>query len=100
MNSKNLNSKPNYAEFSDPKLAAIYNTTGKHPETEKAFFLNFAQKISAQKFLDIGCGSGLLTLEFAKLGYQMVGIEPAKAILEVAKKSPNAEKSLGLKATL
>lgn len=42
--------------------------------------------------MDIDCGTGLLTLEFAKLDYEVVSIEPFKSMLEVAKTSPNAEK--------
>lgn len=84
--------KPNYAEFSNPKLAAIYNATNQHYTEEKQFYLNFAREIQAQKIIDIGCGTGLLTLALADLGYEMVGIEPAKAMLDVANQSPSASK--------
>lgn len=32
------NNKSNYLEFSNPKLAVIYNTTRQHSPIEKAFF--------------------------------------------------------------
>lgn len=83
---------PNYAEFSNPKLAAIYNATNQHYVEEKHFYLDFAKHIQAKKIIDIGCGTGLLTLALADLGYEVVGVEPAKAMLDIAKTSLYAEK--------
>jgi ubiquinone/menaquinone biosynthesis C-methylase UbiE len=80
--------KSNYAEFSNPKLASIYNGFNQHYPLEKEFYLNLAKDISAQKIIDVGCGTGLLTLELAKLGYKMVGVEPAKSMLEIAYQNP------------
>jgi SAM-dependent methyltransferase len=84
--------KPNYAEFSNPKLAAIYNAVNAHYSIEKQFYLNFASEIKAKKIIDLGCGTGLLTLSLAGLGYEMIGVEPAKAMLDIAKQSLDADK--------
>lgn len=35
--------------------------------------------------LDLGCGTGLLARTLAMQGHQVVGVEPAKAMLEIAK---------------
>ncbi len=40
---------------------------------------------SGKRALDIGCGGGLLAEEFAQLGCQVTGIDPAPAAIEVAK---------------
>jgi len=48
------------------------------------------------KILDIGCGTGRHILEFARKGYQVVGIDIAKDWLKIAKK---AAKSQGLDIT-
>jgi len=79
-------SKPNYAEFSDPRLVAIYNTVCPLDGYEK-FYIELAKKLSVKIIIDIGCGTGLLTCELAKEGYQMIGVEPARLMLEVARKS-------------
>jgi 2-polyprenyl-6-hydroxyphenyl methylase/3-demethylubiquinone-9 3-methyltransferase len=38
-----------------------------------------------KKLLDIGCGGGFLSEEFAKEGYEVTGIEPAASSLEAAR---------------
>lgn len=87
MNSTN----PDYAEFYDPRLVAIYNTVCPLDGYEK-FYVELARKISAKTIIDIGCGTGLLTCELAKQGYQMIGVEPSKLMLDVARKSPCGDK--------
>lgn len=85
-----MSDKPDYKEFSDPRLVAIYNTICPLDGYEK-FYLALAKKLSAKKIVDIGCGTGLLTTELAKQGHQMTGIEPSRLMLEVAKKSQFGE---------
>ncbi len=82
-----LNIEPDYSEFYDPRLVAIYNTVCPLDGYEK-FYLDLAKKLSANIIIDIGCGSGLLTCELVKLGHKMIGIEPSKFMLELARKSP------------
>ena len=45
-----------------------------------------------QKGLDIGTGNGNLALSFGRRGCQMIGIDPAKKLLEEGKKRAKAEK--------
>jgi SAM-dependent methyltransferase len=79
--------KQNYAEFYDPRLVAVYNTVCPLDGYEQ-FYLKLAEELSATTIIDIGCGTGLLTCELAKHGYYMIGIEPAKLMLDAARKSP------------
>ncbi len=79
--------KPDYAEFNNPRLVAIYNTICPLDGYEK-FYLKLAKDLSAKTIIDIGCGTGLLTCELAKFGYQIIGVEPSKLMLDVARKSP------------
>lgn len=83
--------KYEYAEFLDPRLVAIYNTVCPLDGYEK-FYLELAKKLSAKTIVDVGCGTGLLTCELAKQGYTLIGIEPSKLMLDVARKNPYGDK--------
>ena len=76
---------PTYSEFSDPRLVAIYDTVNPIAEYE-TFYLELAARLAATSIIDIGCGTGLLTFELAKRGHRMIGVEPAPAMLAVARR--------------
>lgn len=79
----------NYTEFSDPRLVALYDTLNPFRE-DSEFFCKQAKKLAAKTIIDLGCGTGLLTVELAKRGHQMTGIEPSEAMLTVARTKPHA----------
>ncbi len=54
-------------------------------DDDSEFFCKQAEEFAAKTIIDLGCGTGLLTVELAKRGYQITGIEPSKAILSVAR---------------
>ncbi len=76
--------EPNYTEFSDPRLVALYDTLNSF-SNDSEFFCQLVEEISPKTIIDLGCGTGLLTCELAKRGYQMTGIEPSGAMLTVAR---------------
>ena len=76
--------KTDYTEFSDPRLAALYDALNPFGG-DSEFFCKQAEKLSAKTIIDLGCGTGLLTVELAKRGHQMTGIEPSEAMLAVAR---------------
>ncbi len=57
------------------------NVWGKDDE----FFLELLSKINAKKVADLGCGTGRLTIHFAKAGYQITAIDPNEEAIEQAK---------------
>ncbi len=79
----------NDIEFSDPRLVALYDTLNPFGD-DSEFFCQQAEKLSAKTIIDLGCGTGLLTCELAKRGYQMTGIEPSDAMLAVARSKPHS----------
>lgn len=83
--------KPDYNEFYDPRLVAVYNTICALGD-EKPFYTKLAKDLSVKTIVDLGCGTGLLTIELANLGYQMIGVDPSKLMLDIARKQ-----SFGLK---
>ena len=80
----------NYTEFSDPRLVALYDMLNPFGD-DSEFFCKQAEKLAAKTIIDLGCGTGLLTVELAKRGYQMAGIEPSEVMLAVARAKPYAD---------
>src|SRR5262245_48796989 len=78
-------------QFSDPLLVSAYDALN-GLGNDAAFWLNQIGRLSPSTIIDLGCGTGLLTCEFAKRGYAMIGVEPAPAMLDVARKKAYAEK--------
>ncbi|MEM6554801.1 MAG: class I SAM-dependent methyltransferase [Pseudomonadota bacterium] len=73
-------------QFSDPRLADLYDL-GNAGSEDRDFYLSLADG-APRDVLDLGCGTGLLSKTFAGRGHRVVGVDPASAMLDVAKRSP------------
>ena len=89
---------PIFSEFSDPRLVAVYDTVNPIAEYE-TLYLDLAAKLSASSIIDIGCCTGLLTCELAKRGHRLIGVEPSKVMLAVARRRHCGEQVDGSKGT-
>ncbi len=79
-------------EFTDPRQVAIYDAVNSYePGTQPDFYLGVAEEVSAETVVDLGCGTGIITLEFARRGYRMIGVDPSPVMLEMALQKPGAE---------
>ncbi|TDL34181.1 class I SAM-dependent methyltransferase [Jeotgalibacillus sp. S-D1] len=58
------------------------NNWGKDDE----FFLELLKKLNVKKIADLGCGTGRLTIHFAKIGYGITAIDPNEEAIKYAKK--------------
>jgi SAM-dependent methyltransferase len=65
-------------------VVAIYDTVNPI-DRYTTFYVALAGKLSPISIIDIGCGSGLLTCELARQGYQMTGVEPSQGLLDLAR---------------
>jgi ubiquinone/menaquinone biosynthesis C-methylase UbiE len=80
-----------YAEFNDSRLAEIYDYFC--PLTKDSdFFLNEVKKQNPSTILDVGCGSGILTVELSKIAQNVIGVEPAAPMLTIARKRPGSDR--------
>ncbi|WP_078382497.1 class I SAM-dependent methyltransferase [Sutcliffiella halmapala] len=62
------------------------NTWGKDDD----FFMELLKSTKAKRVADLGCGTGRVTVEMAKLGYEVTGIDPNDKAIELAKQKEHA----------
>lgn len=68
--------------------AALYDLMvdwSKRLENELPFFQYYLRKINTSSILDVACGSGRHSIEFAKIGYQITGIDVNPHMIELAR---------------
>lgn len=79
-----------HAEFRDPRLATVYDADFPWSVPDD-FFVSVAQDTpGAARVLDLGCGTGRLSLGLAVARYDVTGVDPARASLDAARGKPGA----------
>lgn len=69
--------------YEHPDLAEIYDLDSGW-SVDRDFYLALASG-GPKQILDLGCGTGLLCDAYASLGHKVTGVDPAKAMLDVAR---------------
>lgn len=77
--------------FRDPRLAAIYDALDPDRRDLDAY-LRIAEEFGARRVLDIGCGTGTFALMLTGRGVEVVGVDPARASVDVARGKPGSER--------
>ncbi|AQP47888.1 SAM-dependent methyltransferase [Tessaracoccus aquimaris] len=77
--------------FDHPRLAAVYDPLDPDRGDLDAYVAMVAE-FGATDVLDIGCGTGTLATRLAADGVTVVGVDPAFASLEVARRKPYADR--------
>ncbi|HKF06674.1 MAG TPA: class I SAM-dependent methyltransferase [Candidatus Sulfotelmatobacter sp.] len=77
-------------DYYDPEIAAIYELANPL-EQDGDFYLSLAGQQSCS-VLDLGCGTGTLCCAFAERGHRVTGVDPAAAMLAVARRKPYADR--------
>jgi len=82
------------ALYRDPELAQFYDAdNGQGPDID--FCLQLAS--TARSVLDLGCGTGQLAARLADCR-DVVGVDPAAAVLEIAQRRPNGDRATWVEA--
>lgn len=79
------------AAFDDPRLAAIYDALDPD-RSDLDPYVAMVEEFGARTVLDLGCGTGVLALRLADRGLRVIGVDPARASLEVARAKPGADR--------
>ena len=76
-------------DYLDPRFVALYDRSNPRG-ADTDFYLGLAAEIHARTIVDLGCGTGLLTRELAIEGRNVIGVDPAAAMLDYARRQPGA----------
>jgi len=77
--------------FEHPRLAAIYDALDPD-RSDLDVYVAIAAELGARRVLDVGCGTGTFALLVADRGFEVTGVDPAKASLDVARAKPGAKR--------
>jgi SAM-dependent methyltransferase len=79
------------ALFADPRLAGIYDVW-EGDRVDLPSYLAIVAELGARSVLDVGCGTGNWASMLAERGFEVVGLDPAAASLDVARTKPGAQR--------
>ncbi|MDI2035124.1 class I SAM-dependent methyltransferase [Paenarthrobacter nitroguajacolicus] len=77
-------------ELSPAQLSALYDVENQWAEDDD-FFLGFVNEWPNSRVLDLGCGTGRISLALAAHGHSVVGIDPNPGSLAAARGKRGAE---------
>ncbi|MDX3071127.1 class I SAM-dependent methyltransferase [Streptomyces sp. MI02-7b] len=77
--------------FGHPRLAAVYDPLDPDRSDLDAY-VRLVEEFGARRVLDIGCGTGVFALQLADRGIEVVGVDPARASLDVARGKPGGDR--------
>ncbi|WP_375504766.1 class I SAM-dependent methyltransferase [uncultured Jatrophihabitans sp.] len=84
--------------FAHPRLAQVYDTFD-GPRDDLAAYVAIADELNARRVVDLGCGTGSLSLLLARTGRHVIALDPARASLDVARAKPHAEEVTWVEGT-
>jgi SAM-dependent methyltransferase len=75
--------------YTEHRLAKIYDLLNPFGQSDR-FYLDLVRGRSPLDILDVGCGTGRLAVDLARQGHRVIGVDPARGMLEVARSRPDA----------
>jgi SAM-dependent methyltransferase len=76
-------------DYLDPRVAAGH--FGEEQRDDIDFMVALAAEVDARTVVDFGCGTGQLAVALAQRGYRVIAVDPAKAMLDLARNRRGAE---------
>ena len=78
------------SSYEQPRLAALYDIENPG-RWDQDFYLDMAVELGARDVVDLGCGTGVLAVDLAGRGLRVTGVDPAAAMLDLARGRPGAD---------
>lgn len=78
-------------EFAEPRLAEIYDQLHED-RRDLDHYVGIVDEFGARSVLDVGCGTGTFACRLAGLGLDVIGVDPARASLNAARRKPAADR--------
>ncbi|MFD0556479.1 methyltransferase family protein [Stackebrandtia endophytica] len=77
--------------FDDPLVADVYDPlNGTRDDLD--LFRRLVERRQPKRVIDLGCGTGVLAVELAESGREVIGIDPAEAMLAIARNRPGGDR--------
>jgi len=76
-------------DYQDARIAEIYDLINPRAQ-ETDFYLSLAD-LRPSHVLDLGCGTGTLCCALSERGHRVTGVDPAGAMLAIARRKPHGE---------
>ncbi len=77
--------------YADQRLAATYDAENAGRD-DTDWYRELAKRLRARDVVDLGCGTGVLAVELAARGHRVTGIDPAAAMVEIARARPGGDR--------
>lgn len=75
----------------DPRIVALYDADNDHHE-DNHYFHTLSTQDGVRSIVDLGCGTGCLTVKLGSDDTTVVGVDPSAAMLNFAKRRPMADR--------
>ncbi len=79
-----------HGEFLHPRLVEVYDADCPWGVEDDAFRA-IVDEIPASRVLDLGCGTGRLSIGLAASGHRVTGVDPASASIDAARCKPGSD---------
>lgn len=79
------------AAFADPRQAVLYDSFDDPDRPDLDAYVAIAAEVGARRVVDVGCGTGNLAIRLGGMGIDVIGVDPAKASLDVARHKKGAD---------
>jgi 2-polyprenyl-3-methyl-5-hydroxy-6-metoxy-1,4-benzoquinol methylase len=87
-----------HGEFRHPRLVEVYDAQFSWSRDDD-FFLAVVNETPSARVVDLGCGTGRLTLGIAAAGHSVTGVDPARASIAAARAKPGADRVTWIEGT-